>query len=88
MSMKHVDFVMPDLGLGTSATSVGLWLVDVGAAVLCGDGLLEVNAEGVSIELPAPVEGVLQKVFVQEDDLLTPGTRLARITVADSHVEL
>lgn len=73
------DFLMPDLGLTRGGANVGVWLVDVGAEVLCGEGLLEVTADGVVIDLPAPADGVLRQVFVAEDDVLVPGQRLATI---------
>jgi 2-oxoglutarate dehydrogenase E2 component (dihydrolipoamide succinyltransferase) len=76
-----IDFVMPDLGLTRSGANVGVWLVNVGAEVLCGDGLLEVTADGVVIDLPAPADGVLEAVFVSEDDPLTPGQRLAVLRI-------
>jgi 2-oxoglutarate dehydrogenase E2 component (dihydrolipoamide succinyltransferase) len=77
--MPTVDFTMPDLGLGDETPVVSLWLVDVGARVLEGDRLLEVSADGVTVDLPSPAAGVLSRVFVYEDDRLTPGMRLAVI---------
>ena len=77
-----VDLLMPDLDLRRGAPRVGLWLVDVGADVLQGDGVLEISAEGVTVELPSPAEGTLHKVFVGEDDELVAGQRLAQIRVS------
>jgi 2-oxoglutarate dehydrogenase E2 component (dihydrolipoamide succinyltransferase) len=79
-----IDFLMPDLGLLRGGASVGQWLVEVGSEVLCGEGLLEVTADGVAIDLPAPADGVLQAVFVGEDDPLVPGQRLAAIEFNES----
>lgn len=78
-----VDFLMPDLGLTRGGANVGGWLVDVGAEVLCGEGLLEVTVDGVVIDLPAPADGVLHAVFVAEDDRLVPGQRLATIKFSE-----
>ena len=79
-----VDFLMPDLGLTRGGANVGTWLVDVGAEVLRGEGLLEVTADGIVIDLPAPTDGVLHAVFVAEDDPLLPGQRLATIVFSES----
>jgi pyruvate/2-oxoglutarate dehydrogenase complex dihydrolipoamide acyltransferase (E2) component len=76
-----VDFIMPDLGLRRGGASVSLWLVDVGSPILPGEGLLEVAADGVTIDLPAPVEGVLHEILVGEDEPLVAGLRLATIAV-------
>lgn len=73
------DLIMPDLGLPPGSLYVSLWLVDVGTAVRCGDRLLEVAAEGVTVDLPSPADGVLRKTLVAEDDPLSPGQRLAVI---------
>lgn len=79
-----LDLIMPDLDLRRGSPRVGQWLVDVGAAVLEGDGVLEISADGVTVELPSPAEGTLHQVFVGEDDELTAGQRLAQIAVLDS----
>jgi 2-oxoglutarate dehydrogenase E2 component (dihydrolipoamide succinyltransferase) len=79
----HVDFVMPDLGLRRGDAWVSVWLVDVGAPVLAGESLLEVAADGVTIDLPAPAEGVLQRILVSEDEPLAVGRRLAVIATGD-----
>jgi len=73
------DLLMPDLGLGSEPVVVSLWLVDVGSTVLRGDRLLEVAADGVTVDIPSPVAGTLRSVFVDEDDRVTPGMRLATI---------
>jgi pyruvate/2-oxoglutarate dehydrogenase complex dihydrolipoamide acyltransferase (E2) component len=77
----HVDFLMPDLGLTRGSALVGQWLVDVGANVLEGDALVEISAEGVTVELASPVEGRLSAVFVTDDDPVAPGHRLAVFSV-------
>lgn len=78
-----VDFLMPDLGLRHGVAWVSLWLVDVGSPILPGEGLLEVAADGVTIDLPAPVEGVLHQILVGEDEPLAVGCRLGVIATAD-----
>lgn len=77
----QTDIVMPDLGLGSEPVAVSLWLVDVGAVVSRGDRLLEVAADGVTVDIPSPAGGTLQAVFVYEDDRVTPGMRLGTIEV-------
>ena len=77
----QTDIVMPDLGLGSEPVAVSLWLVDVGAVVSRGDRLLEVAADGVTVDIPSPAGGTLKVVFVYEDDRVTPGMRLGTIEV-------
>ncbi len=49
-----VEFAMPELGLGEEPVMVSLWLVDVGGTFAAGDRLLELSADGVTVDLPAP----------------------------------
>ena len=77
-----VDFIMPDLGLTRGGATASVWLVDVGAEVLQGEGLLEVTTDGAAIDLPSPADGVLQAVFVGEDDPLATGQRLAVVAAS------
>ncbi|MBL9091022.1 MAG: lipoyl domain-containing protein [Planctomycetaceae bacterium] len=74
-----VDFTMPDLDLGDEPVAVSLWLVEVGSSFLEGDRLLEIAADGVTVDLPAPTAGKLRTLFVYEDDRLRPGMKLATI---------
>ena len=75
--MPAVEMRMPDLGLPAGGVRVSLWLVDVGARVAAGDRVLEVVADGVAVDLSAPVDGVLKKTLVAEDDPVETGQRLA-----------
>jgi pyruvate/2-oxoglutarate dehydrogenase complex dihydrolipoamide acyltransferase (E2) component len=81
-SREH-QLLMPDLDLGDIAVSASVWLVEVGSKVTAGDRLLEVVAGGVTVDLPAPADGILSRVFVTEDDCLSPGQLLAIIAQAD-----
>lgn len=74
-----IPFTMPDLDLGAEPVVVSLWLVDVGSVVSRGDRLLEVAADGVTIDIPSPATGTLQATAVYEDDRVTPGLRLGTI---------
>ena len=74
--MRH-QLILPDLGLGDVPVTASLWLVEQGKRVTEGDRLLEVLADGVTVDLPAPVTGVLVQVLVSEDERLTVGQPLA-----------
>ncbi len=60
------ELKLPDLGLQN--VTVSLWLVQPGSDVTEGDRILEVMAEGVTVDLPAPATGVLAEQLVAEDD--------------------
>ncbi len=79
---------MPELGIqsagvGDDPPVLGQWLVPRGAQVFAGEGVLEILAGCVLIELPAPVSGRLVEQFCFQDDPLQPGQILGLIAVAD-----
>lgn len=77
--MPRHDLTLPDLGLGDQPIKISVWLVDRGAQVKEGDPVLEVLAGEAVVDLPAPVDGVLLKRFVAEDEPVQVGQRLAVI---------
>lgn len=77
----HCPLVLPDLGLGDRPIVISCWLVDAGSQVTEGDRLVEVLADGVTVDLPAPASGVLVDIAVAEDDRIEVGQQLARILV-------
>ena len=58
---------------------LSLWLVKEGARVVEGDPVVEVMADGVTVDLPAPADGVLLEKLVAEGESLAVGQRLAEI---------
>jgi pyruvate/2-oxoglutarate dehydrogenase complex dihydrolipoamide acyltransferase (E2) component len=76
--VKHY-LTLPDLGLEGRAVVASLWLVRRGSRVAEGDALLEVLAGEATIDLPAPVSGVLVRKLVEENAPLEVGQRLAVI---------
>lgn len=69
--------VLPELGLPHLTVSV--WLVERGQKVAAGERVVEVLSDGVTVDLPAPVSGVLVKQLVSEDDPIVVGQTLAWI---------
>jgi 2-oxoglutarate dehydrogenase E2 component (dihydrolipoamide succinyltransferase) len=76
--MRH-ELVLPDLGLGAQETVVSLWLVRAGSEVSLGDRLIEVLADGVTVDLSAPASGVVVEMLVAEDEPIRVGQMLGII---------
>ncbi len=74
--MRH-KLVLSELGLPHLTVSV--WLVERGQKVAAGERVVEVLSDGVTVDLPAPVSGVLVKQLVSEDDPIVVGQVLAWI---------
>lgn len=58
------------------------WLKSVGDAVAKNEPLIEVETDKVTIEIPAPADGVLHEILKQEQEEIEPGELLARIEVS------
>ncbi len=83
MAHERSQLVLPDLGLAGVPIYASSWLVELGAEVTLGDRLLEVLAGSVTVDLPAPISGVLCQRLVEEDDELQVGQVLAVIVGSD-----
>ena len=56
-----------------------MWLVKEGARVAEGDPVVEVLAGSVTVDLPAPADGILVEKLVADGEPLAVGQRLAVI---------
>jgi pyruvate/2-oxoglutarate dehydrogenase complex dihydrolipoamide acyltransferase (E2) component len=65
--------------LGDAPVAVSQWLVEPDGLVTVGDRLIELLADGVTVDLPAPTSGRLVEIVVVEDDEVKPGMILGWI---------
>src|SRR5688572_33425398 len=79
------DIVLPtDQTEGTSNV-VGKWFKAVGDPVSLNEPLLEITTDKVTVEIAAPVAGVLTEILKPEGESVEPGDVVGRI---DSNVTL
>jgi pyruvate/2-oxoglutarate dehydrogenase complex dihydrolipoamide acyltransferase (E2) component len=80
--MVNGEFVtLPELGLGDRPIVLSTWLVKEGARVREGEPAVEVLAGAVTVDLPAPADGIIAERFVAEGDAIVVGQRLARLKI-------
>lgn len=79
MAAERHLLTLPELGLGDREITASVWLVEPGGEVTAGDRLLEVLSGEVTIDLPAPVSGVLIETLVDDDEPVRVGQPLAVI---------
>ena len=68
-----MQFKLPELGEGVYEGEAVRWLVKEGDAVKPGQGLLEVLTDKATMEVPAPFNGVIDKLLVEAGDKLEIG---------------
>lgn len=73
------NVIMPQLGESVVEGTIGRWLVQPGESVAQYAPILEVSTDKVDTEVPAPVAGVVLKVYHQAGATLRAGTVLAVI---------
>ena len=75
------DFLLPDLGEGLEDAEVVAWKVAEGDHVQLNQTLVEVNTAKALVEIPAPWEGVVERLHAAEGDVVEVGQPLVSIQV-------
>ncbi len=73
------DVMVPALGESVTEATVSTWFKKVGDAVKADEMLCELETDKVSVEVPAPVSGVLSEILAPEGATVDPKARLAII---------
>lgn len=74
-----VDIKVPSLGESVTEATVGKWFKAAGDAVKVDEPLCELETDKVSVEVPAPVSGVLSDIKVPEGTTVAVGAILGSI---------
>jgi pyruvate/2-oxoglutarate dehydrogenase complex dihydrolipoamide acyltransferase (E2) component len=77
------NVIMPRIGGTVVEGTVKKWLVQEGETVTRYQPIAEVSSEKVTIEVPAPVDGVVLRIYHPARDCVPVGTILAVIGAAD-----
>lgn len=73
----------PEIEQSDTTPSIGRWFKRVGDPVTVEEPLVEIETEDQTIEVKAPVSGVLSQVFLKDGQYLTPDIALGVITTYD-----
>ena len=71
--------MVPTLGESVSEATVSIWYKKLGDMVMQDEMLCELETDKVSVEVPAPVAGVLSEIFAIEGSIVKAGGQLAVI---------
>lgn len=81
------EFLLPDLGEGLEDAEVVTWHVAEGDRVELNQTLVEVNTAKALVEIPAPWEGVVEKLHAAEGAVVKVGQPLVAIRIEDEASE-
>ncbi len=73
------DVQVPALGESITEGTLAQWLKKPGEAVAADEAIASLETDKVSVEVPAPVAGVLTEQLVAEGDTVAVGAAIARI---------
>ncbi len=74
-----IDVVLPTDQVEGTRSQVQRWLIGVGQAAKRYEPLVEIETDKVTIEVPAPADGVLVEIVAPEGTDVEPGALLARL---------
>jgi len=74
-----MNVLMPQLGETVTEGTVSSWKKKVGDTVAADEIILDIETDKVSMEIPAPIAGVITEIRVQEGTTVEVGTVLAVI---------
>ena len=75
-----IKIVVPQLGESVAEGTVSKWLKAVGDRVRKEEPLVEIQTDKINVEIPAPAEGTLEKILVQEGTTVLVGTEIAQLS--------
>jgi 2-oxoisovalerate dehydrogenase E2 component (dihydrolipoyl transacylase) len=73
------EFLLPELAESVVEGEIVRWIVAEGQSVQRDDPIIEVMSDKVTVELPSPYTGILEKQLVKEGDVVPVNTPIARI---------
>ena len=70
---------VPTLGESVTEATVGQWYKKAGEAVTVDEPIVELETDKVTVEVPAPMAGVISEISVEEGDTVEVGALLGAI---------
>ncbi len=80
-SMADIEILLPKMGESVAEATIIKWLKSEGDTVEADEPIVEIATDKVDSEVPAPEDGVLAKILVNEDDVVLVGEPIAVFNV-------
>jgi 2-oxoglutarate dehydrogenase E2 component (dihydrolipoamide succinyltransferase) len=79
-----IEIVVPTLGESVTEATVGKWYKKAGDTVKADEAVAELETDKVTLEVNAPVAGVIAEIAVKEGETVAPGAVLGAIAEGSS----
>lgn len=84
--MAQVEVLLPKMGESVAEATITKWLKAEGDTIEAEESLVEIATDKVDSEVPAPEDGVIAKILVQEGDVVEVGKPIAIISTGGEAV--
>ena len=74
------QILVPTLGESVTEATVSKWLKNEGDEVNADEAIVELETDKVNLEVPAPSDGIIEKILVKEGQTVNVGALLGAIT--------
>ncbi len=78
-----VEVKVPTVGESIQEVQIGQWLKKEGEWIAKDDNLVDLETEKASVQVPAPVSGVLRKILKSAEEFASVGEAIAEIEPSD-----
>jgi 2-oxoglutarate dehydrogenase E2 component (dihydrolipoamide succinyltransferase) len=79
-----IEVTVPSVGESISEVQISRWLKKEGDFVQAGTDLVDLETEKASVQIPAPVSGVLTKIIKKNEEFATVGDVICMMEPADA----
>src|SRR5689334_14713437 len=78
------EIVMPQMGVSVAEGTVTAWRLQPGETVSADEPVCDVTTDKIDVEVPAPCDGVVARLLIEEGETVPVGTVIAEIEQAAS----
>ena len=80
LSMAEIELILPKMGESVAEATITTWLKKEGDSIESEESVVEIATDKVDSEVPAPEDGIISKILVQEGEVAKVGQAIAIIT--------
>jgi len=86
--MAKIEILLPAMGEGVIEATLTKWMVKEGDSVKEDDSLVEIATDKVDSEIPAPEDGIIEKIVADEEAVIKVGQIIAILSTGSEEPAL